>query len=103
MPEKFTEKTKAPFKIDVTYQNSVGKTYEDSYLIDFSQLVGLVQLGEPHLYKIAKNIENIQKDIHKLSTGFNRMKVIMYTKREVDEETKQLLERFNQSKKDDKK
>jgi hypothetical protein len=45
---------------------------EDVYLIDFSQLLGLHQLGEPPLYKIAKSIENIQKDIHNLSTEFCR-------------------------------
>jgi len=95
MAEDYEEKIKKPFVIKVTYQNSVSKKYEDSYLIDFSQLPGLLQLGEPPLYKIAKNIENIQKDLHNLSTGFHRMKVIVYTKEDVEEEMKQLLERNN--------
>ena len=102
MIENFEEKTKNPFEIRVTYQNSVGKKYEDTYMIDFSQLIGLNQLGKPSLYKIAKNIEKIQQDIHHLSTGFHRMKVIRYTKEDVEEETKQWLERVNKSKKEDK-
>ena len=59
-------------------------------MIDFSQLIGLSQLGEPPLYKIAKNVEEIKKDIHHLSTGL--IKVI---------ETKQLLEQSKQPKKED--
>lgn len=70
MNENFEEKTKKPFEIKLTYQNSIGKTYEDVYLIDFSQLIGLCQLGEPPLYNMAKNIEKIQKDIHNLYTRF---------------------------------
>lgn len=100
--ENFEEKTKKSFEIRVTYQNSVGKKYEDVYVIDFSQLIGLSQLGEPSLYKIAKNIEEIQKDIHHLSTGFHRMKVIRYTKEDVEEERKQLLDRTNQHRKENK-
>ena len=101
MIENFEEKTKKPFEIRVTYQNSIGKTYKDVYMIDFSQLIGLSQLGEPPLYKIAKNVEEIKKDIHHLSTGFHKIKVIMYTKEDVEEERKQLLERFKQPKKED--
>ena len=102
MIENFEEKTKKSFEIRVTYQNSIGKTYKDVYTIDFSQLIGLSQLGEePPLYKIAKNVEEIKKDIHHLSTGFHKIKVIRYTKEDVEEETKQLLERSKQPKKED--
>ncbi len=100
MIENFEEKTKKPFEIKVTYQNSLDKKYEDIYVIDFSQLIGLSQLGEPPLYKIARNIEDIRKDIHNLSTGFNRLKVIRYTKEEVEKETKQMLERYKKQKKE---
>jgi len=100
MIENFEEKTKKSFEIKVTYQNSIGKTYKDVYMIDFSQLIGLSQLGEPPLYKIAKNVEEIKKDIHHLSTGL--IKVIRYTKEDIEEEeTKQLLERSKQPKKED--
>ena len=84
------KKQKKPFEIRVTYQNSIGKTYKDVYMIDFSQLSGLSQLGEPLLYKIAKNVEEIKKEIHNLSVGL--IKVI---------ETRQLLERSKQLKMED--
>jgi len=101
MIENFEEKTKKPFEIRVTYQNGRGKTYKDVYMIDFSQLIGLRQLGEPPLYKIAKNVEEIEKDIYNLSTGFHKIKVVRYTKEDVEEETKQLLEQFKRPKKED--
>jgi len=93
MVENSEKKMKTRFEIRVAYQNSLGKTYDDRYPIDFSQFVGLSQLGEPPLYKIAKNIEDMRKDIHHLSTGFHRMKVITYTKEDVEEEIKQRLQR----------
>lgn len=88
MVENFEEKIKTPFEIKVNYQNSVGKTYGDNYTIDISELVGLIQLGEPPLHKIAKNIENMQQDIHNLCTGFHRIKAIVYTKSDIKEEEK---------------
>jgi hypothetical protein len=84
MRENLKEKIKNSFEIKVVYQNSIGKTYEDTYLIDFSLLIGLIQVGEPPLYKIAKNIEKIQKDIHDLSTGFHRLKVVRYMKEDIE-------------------
>jgi len=96
MIENFEEKTKKPFKVKVTYQNSMGKKYEDAYVIDFSQLIGLRRLGRPPLYEIAKNIEKIKEDLHLLSIGFRRMKVSRYTKEDIEEEQEQLLERKNQ-------
>jgi len=96
MIENFEEKTKKPFEIKVTYQDSMGKKYEDVYVIDFSQLIGLSRLGKPPLHTIAKNIEKIQKDLHYLSTGFHKMKVIRYTKKDIEEELEQRLGRKNQ-------
>jgi len=84
----FDEKIKTSFEIKVTYQNSTGGKQEDVYVIDFSQFIGLRQLGEPPLYKIAKNIKEIQNTLHHLSTGFYKIKVIRYTKKDIEEEHK---------------
>jgi len=100
MVENFEEKTKRPFKIKLTYRSGTGKVYKDEYLIDFSQLIGLSQLGEPPLYKIAKNIEEIRKYIQHLSTGFHKMKVVIYTKKDVKEERKRLLEQMDEKEKE---
>ncbi len=102
MVEDFEKRTKTLWEIKVTYQNSLGRKYEGKYLIDFVQFVGLSQLGEPPLYKIGKKIEDIQRDLHHLSTGFSKIKVITSTEKEEAEKWKQLGERSTQLQKEDK-
>ncbi|MEE9282982.1 MAG: hypothetical protein V3U49_02775 [Nitrososphaerales archaeon] len=66
LTEDFKIKMKSPFRIDVSYYNKTRKPYNDGFLIDFSEMEGLGQLGEPPIHKIADNIEKIQKDINAL-------------------------------------
>jgi hypothetical protein len=101
--ENFEGKKTSFFEIKVTYQDSLGKTYEDKYSIDFSELIGMRRLGQPHLYKIANSIEKIEKDINYLTTGFHKMQVVVYTKKEIEEEMKQYLESMDKSSKDNEK
>lgn len=98
MVENFDKKVKTPFTIEVTYKNKFGKKYSEKFVIDFSELVGLGQLGEPPLHKIAKNIEDIRKDIGHLSTGFHRIKAIVYTKKDIDNENKEMMKRIKKQK-----
>lgn len=97
----YQKKLKTTFKIKITYEdNRHKKTYSDTYVIDFSQQRGLSQLGEPPLYKIAKNVEQIQKDINHISTGWAKLNVIRYTKEDINEEQKQISKKFDQQNKD---
>jgi len=96
MAENYQEKLKKAFEIKVTYESNIHEPYSNTYVIDFSQQRGLTQIGEPSIYKIAKNIEQIQKDINQISTGFTKLKIIRYTKEDIDEENKQFLEQFKQ-------
>jgi len=103
MLENWDKKIKTPFNVGVYYQNSLGRKLEDHYTIDFSLLVGLAYVGEPPLQKIAKNVEEMQKDLGRVSSGFNRIKTIVYTKQDIDEEEKAILERIKQSREEEKK
>lgn len=94
----FKEKIEKSFKLTITYQNSIGSIYTDEYPIDFSQFRGLSQIGKPPLYEIAENIKLIQKDFSKISTGFNRLKIIRYTKEDIMEENKEFEKRFLEEK-----
>jgi len=96
LAEDFEEKLKMAFEIKITYENNLNELYSNTYLIDFSQQRRLNQVGEPPIHKIAKNIEQIQKDINNISTGRTKLKVIRYTKKDIDEENKQFLEQFKQ-------
>jgi hypothetical protein len=95
--ENDEEKLKKAFEIEITYESNIHEPYSNTYLIDFSQQCGLSS-GEPPLYRIADDIEQIQKDINHISTGFTKLKVIRYTKEDIDEENKQFLEQFKQQK-----
>lgn len=72
MLENFEEKIKIKFEIEINYENCVGKTYKDSYLIDFSQLKGLETIGEPPIYKISKRIESIKDDLHTIKEKYTK-------------------------------
>jgi hypothetical protein len=96
MKENYQEKLKQNFEIKITYESSIHELYNNTYLIDFSQQSGLSQIGAPSIHKIAKNIEQIQQDINHISTGFTKLKIIRYTKEDIDEENNQFLEQFKQ-------
>ena len=72
--------------LDVTYRSATGKMYSDSLIVDMSELKGGYQLGKPHAYAIAQSLEKIEKDLHKISTGFNRIKANIYTSKDRERE-----------------
>ena len=73
--------------IDVIYGSATGKNYSDSLLVDMSELKGGYQLGKPNAYAIAQSLEELQKDIHHLTTGFHRIKANIYTSEDRAEES----------------
>lgn len=99
MIENFEEKSKLVINVIVKYKSLNNKNYESKYILDFSQFLGVIQLGEPPLYKISKNIEAIKKDIHSLSTGFHKLKVYTYNSKDRSNEKKEIDELYQQQKK----
>jgi hypothetical protein len=97
LAENYEEKMKKNFEIKITYESNIHEPYSNAYLIDFSQQSGLSS-GEPPLYRIADDIKLIREDIHNISTGPTKLRVIRYTKEDIDEEKRQNLERFKQRK-----
>ena len=86
MFQDFAEKMETPFKIQVEYRNSLDTILQDTYSVDLSQFEGLIQTSRPPLYKMSEDIEKIRKSLEKLASGFQKLKVIVYTKREIQEE-----------------
>ena len=99
MIENYDEKQKISVEIDVSYQNSCGKPYNDNYTIDFSELKGLLQLGTPPLHAMARDIEKIKDDFHHFTTGFHKPKIVIYTKKDFEEEEGAMLEQYEETKK----
>ncbi|MEW6608910.1 MAG: hypothetical protein AB1414_15940 [bacterium] len=77
--EKFDEKMTSQVLIKTSYKSSTGKKYFNEYVVDLSEIKGIERIGEPPLYKIAKNIEAIKKDINQFASGFRRLKTDIYT------------------------
>lgn len=62
--ENHNSKLHSAFNITVRYASDEGRTFEDRYCIDLSELIGLRRIGEPPLYKMAKTLEALQADLH---------------------------------------
>lgn len=89
--DRYEELKKNPFFIHVTYKDCRDKMYTDKFYIDFGQFDGMLQLGKPPLHKIARDLEYLQRDIHRLSTGSSRAQVVAYTPEDVERERQQMM------------
>ena len=91
MIEENKQKKDARINNTVTYFNGTGKKYSETFIMDFSELSGIQQLGEPPLYKLAKEIEKIRGDIHRITSGSD-IRVVTQTKEEFKKEQYSLIE-----------
>ena len=66
---KLNELRQTPLKVTVTYEDSVNHQYERTFVLDFGEYEGFSQFGTPPLYEIAKATKEIQKDLHRITTG----------------------------------
>lgn len=80
--DSFTRAVEAPWTFHTTYENQAGKPKTDTYLVDFSQFSSLIVGRGSPLYKIEKHLDTLQRDVHQLSTGFNKIRVVTQTKEE---------------------
>ena len=93
MTENYDDKIEKSFDINIAYDNAMGNKCKSVSRIDFSELKGLHQLGKPPLYQLVKAVEEIKSDIHRMSTGLNKLKVINYTEDEIRLKEKEFIER----------
>lgn len=91
-----TTKVDSQILVACQYSSVTGTKYSTEYILDLSELKGSSSLGEPPLPKIAKHIETIEKDIHSVITGFNRLGVDAYSQENRDAERIALEERIRQ-------
>jgi len=94
--EEFDKKIKAIFTVTIKYKSSTNLQYCDSYTIDMSQFEGAGGLGTPYMYSIAQSMKKLQEDVHKISTGFSKLKVQSYTHEDREREKKEWEEYRNE-------
>jgi hypothetical protein len=84
---------KASIRLEGKYENCLGKTYKKEFLLDFSELYGLRRVGESPLVEISKELRKIREDIHcAFSSSYPRIKLVAFTKKDMEEEGLKLLE-----------
>ena len=96
MADNYEQKRKAAIEVKIEYKTSSGENSEEQYLLDFSVFEGLRTLGTPPLHSIASSLEKIEKNIGNLSSGYNRLKVILYTQADIAAENKEWMEEVEQ-------
>jgi len=92
MIDNFELKVRTILRVEVSYRTGAGDIVKDAYTIDFSIFSGMQQLGEPDLYRIAKSIEKIEKNIDHLSTGWSKLQIITQSKSDYIEERQKSME-----------
>lgn len=96
---KFKEKMKSQILIRASYKNAIGKNYSDEYMMNLSELEGIIKIGQPPpLYKIAKDIEVIKDEIKHLTSGFKRLNIDIYTSEDRQKEKTELKKRLEKLK-----
>ena len=80
--EDYERAIREPWAFDLKYKNSVGDSFSESFVVDFSQFAGLILTGSSPLVKIEKHLDTLQRDVHHAMTGFNHLHVITQTRDE---------------------
>jgi hypothetical protein len=93
MIEEFENKKAARIDVRISYRSATLKNYADTYILDFSEMVGLSQLGEPPLEKMAKHIESLDRACQRLTSGLHRLNVDVYSNTDREHEAAQRKQR----------
>lgn len=89
MTKDFDKKVSSILVFTVHYRDAIGKRYQESFRLDFSEFLGITRIGKPHLYAIAQNLEKLQKDFNNIATGFKRLKIDVFDHDDREEEQKE--------------
>lgn len=79
MTDNFELKSTAKCDIEISYRNASNEQYNETYILDFSEMIGLHQLGEPPLYKLANKIEAIERNFDRIINGFQKANFNIFT------------------------
>lgn len=71
---KLEDLKKTPLKISVTYTDtdSVKRTYQRDFRLDFGEYEGYSRIGKAPLFEIAEATKDIKTDLHYLTTGIHK-------------------------------
>jgi hypothetical protein len=77
--QNHAEKLNTIVTASTTCQGATGVVYQRQHTIDLSELDGVVRLGTPPLFLIARSLAKIETEVGHLTSGFHRLRVDTYT------------------------
>ena len=83
----YQEPQQEPLEVTAEYEDATGRKFEKTFLVDFAAFENLSRVGEAPLHTIAKSIEKLQKSIGNLSSGTNKLSVLVYSQDDLDAES----------------
>lgn len=94
MLENHDQKISSQFLFRVKYDGPIRKNYSEEFAVDMSELSGTSRLGEPYLNSITKSLEKIETQVRHIATGFNRIKVDVYSSEDRQTEYDKLMKEY---------
>lgn len=92
MTDHFQEKLETQIQVTSNYKSAMGRAYTRQHILDLSELKGIERIGEPPLLKIAKYVEKLQEEVRRLASGFQKLKVDVFTHEDRENERKECEE-----------
>lgn len=89
MPSNYEKKVKSPFKIRISYKNSLKRNYKQEFLVDLA-LFGLVPLPKNPLIKISETLEKMERKLHDMNSDIDPVKVVAYKEEEISKKIEHL-------------
>ena len=80
--EAAEEKLGARLRVTVQYRTAAGEQQTDQYVLDFAELRGILEVGEPPLTVIARSLDKVAKAAARVTAGDSRLQVDVWTNRD---------------------
>lgn len=80
---KFDGSSPEAAKIAVTYDDGVGSTFGDEFVLDYADFLGMSQLGEPPMETVAKSLKQLADDLHTVVRGSSKIQVVRHTRQDL--------------------
>lgn len=90
--DDFRRAEERPWEFNITYKNSSGKQFKDTYTLDFSDFSELIIGGGDPLRKIEGHLDSLNKELRSLGSGAHKLQIITQTKEEQRKELATFLE-----------
>ena len=82
--DEYERATETPWTFRTRYESLYGKRKTDTYIVDFSQFRGML-FESNHLKEIAKHMEAVRQDLHRLTEGHARVQIVTQTREEFEQ------------------